>query len=72
MSRFSILNVIICIILIISELLFYSLRDQMSPTPDSDVEAFYNLFIKDNTLLLILFAYLIVSSAFFMLKTKKK
>jgi hypothetical protein len=72
MSRFSILNVIIYITLIISELLFHSLRDQISPTPDSDVEAFYNLFIKDNTLLLILFAYLIVSSAFFMLKTKKK
>jgi hypothetical protein len=64
MGKIPIFNFFVSVFILILVLLSHSFRNQMLPTPDSNLEAFYNLFIKDNTLLPICLVYLISSVIF--------
>jgi hypothetical protein len=54
-------KIIILITLILIELYFHATKDIPYPTPSTEGEALFNLFIRDNYLLIPLVIYLIVS-----------
>lgn len=72
MSKFSIINLIFSILVFVRQLVNFSFRDQPYPTPSSNIEALYNMFIRDNSVFPVTFCYVIISfGLFFYIKRKR-
>lgn len=73
MFKLSVLNLIFSIFIFIRQLVNFAFKDKPYPTPLSELETYYNLFIRDNSVLPFTAAYVLISFVlFYKIKFKRK